>query len=90
MQRIKKDILSNLTPQEDSDNRNTSRDRVTTNFTVITVLICQTGYTSPMIVHSLETFPKKGEIFLVLLENGNLKMTLCGSHSETTNSSGRR
>ena len=47
------EIVSNLIPQDDSDNSNESRDHIITNSTVIPVLICQTGYNSPTIVHSL-------------------------------------
>ena len=54
-----KEIVSDLIPQDDSDNSKKSRDHVITNSTVIPVLICQTGYTSPTIVHSLENFPQK-------------------------------
>ena len=53
------DIVPGLTSQEESYNIDESRDHITTNSTVITVLICQTGYTSPMIVHSLEISPQK-------------------------------
>ena len=48
------DIVSDIITQEDSDNSNNSRYHITTNSTVIPVLICHTGYTSPTIVHSLE------------------------------------
>ena len=86
-----KEIVSELIPQEDSDK---SRDHITTNSTVIPVLICQTGYTSPMIVHSLENFARKKDRYdiknWVRLEKGDLKMTWCGSHSKPDSSSGRR
>ena len=49
-----KEVVPGLIPKEDSDNRNNSRFHITKNYTVIPVLICQTGYTSPTIVHSLE------------------------------------
>ena len=47
------EIVSGLISQDNSDNRNKSRDHKITNSTVAPVLICQTGYTSPTIVHSL-------------------------------------
>ena len=47
------EIVSDLITQANSDNSNESRDHIITNSTVIPVLICQTGYNSPMIVHSL-------------------------------------
>ena len=46
-------ILSDLTPQDDSDKSEESRDHIITNSTVIPVLFYQTGYTRPMIVNSL-------------------------------------
>ena len=49
----------NLIPQSDSYNSDNSRDNITTNSTVIPVLICQNGYTSPIIVHSLKNPPRK-------------------------------
>ena len=55
----RKDIVSDLFPQVDSDNSNKSRDHITTNSTVIPVLICQTGYASPTMVHSLANFARK-------------------------------
>ena len=55
-----KDIVSDLTPQEDSDNIDKTRDPITTNSTVLPVFIYQTGYTRPTTVHYLELFyPKK-------------------------------
>ena len=48
------DRVSDLTTQEDSDSSNNSRGYITTNSTLISVLKYQTGYTSLMIVHSLE------------------------------------
>ena len=51
--------LSNLIPQYDSDNSNDSRNHIITNSTLILVLICQTGYTGPTMVHSLANFPRK-------------------------------
>ena len=75
------EIVSNLVPQEDSDKNDKSRDHIITNSTVLSVLICQTGYTSPTIVHSLANFPGKriGTIRKILrqLEKVNLKMTWC-------------
>ena len=53
------DIVSDVIPQEDSENSNKPRDHITKNSTVIPVLICQTGYSSPTIVHSLEISPQK-------------------------------
>ena len=44
-------MVSNLITQDESDNKDKSRDHIITNSTVIPVLICQTGYTIPMIVH---------------------------------------
>ena len=52
-------ILSDLTPQKYSKNINEIRDHITTNSTIIPVLIYQTGYTSPTIVHSLENSVQK-------------------------------
>ena len=54
-----KEIVSDLIPQDESDKSKKSRDHIITNSTVIPVLICQTGYTSPTIVHSLENIPRK-------------------------------
>ena len=54
-----KDIVSNLTPQEDSDKIEKNRYHITTNSTIIPVLIYQTGYTSPMMVYSLANFDRK-------------------------------
>ena len=45
-------IVYELISQEDSDNSNESKDHITTNSTVIPFLTCQSGYTSPTIVHS--------------------------------------
>ena len=53
------EILSDLNPQDESDNSDKSRYHIITNSTFIPVLICQTGYTIPTIVHSLENFPQK-------------------------------
>ena len=53
------ELLSNLVPQDDSYNSNEPRDHIITNAAVIPVLICQTGYTSPMIVHSLTIISRK-------------------------------
>ena len=47
------EIVSDLIHQEESYNRDKSRDHIITKSTVIPVLICQTGYNSPTIVHSL-------------------------------------
>ena len=53
-------IVSDIIPQEDSYNSNKSRDHITTKTTILLMLICQTGYTRPLIVHSLANFaPKK-------------------------------
>ena len=41
------EIVSNLIPQDESDNSEESRDSIMTNSTIIPVLICQTEYTSP-------------------------------------------
>ena len=54
-----KEILSGLIPQDDSDNRNRSRDNIITNSTIISVLIYQTGYNSPTIMHSLANISRK-------------------------------
>ena len=55
-----KEIVSDLIIQADSDNSNKSRDHITKNSTVIPVFICQTGFTSPTIMHSLANpLPKK-------------------------------
>ena len=53
------EIVSDLITQSDSDNSNESRDHIITNSTVIPVLICQPGYNSPTIVHSVAIFPGK-------------------------------
>ena len=53
------EIVSNLIPQANSDNNNKSRDHIITHSTVFTVLICQTGYNSPTIVHSLANVSRK-------------------------------
>ena len=53
------EIVSELITQDNTDNSNESRDQIITKSSVIPVLICQTGYTSPTIVHSLENFPQK-------------------------------
>ena len=52
------EIVSDLIAQADSDNSDKSRDHIITNSTVVPVLICQTGYNSPTIVHSLEKPPQ--------------------------------
>ena len=73
------EILPNLINQENSDNSNDSRDYIIKKSTVIPVLICHTGYTSPTIVHSLEPPPPPKictiRKFWVRLKKGNLKMT---------------
>ena len=83
-----------LIPQADSDNSDESRDHIITNSAVIPVLICQTVYSSPTIVHSLEKkFPEKyryNKNNLARLEKGNLKMTGRGSHYKPVSSSGTR
>ena len=85
------EIVSELIPQEDSDNIDKSRDEINTNFTVIPVLIYQNEYTSPTIVHSLENFTRKKDRYdktiWVRLEIGDMKMTWFGSHSNPTSSS---
>ena len=53
------EIVSVLISQADSDNSNDSRDHIITNSTVIPVSICQNGYNSPTIVHSLEKLSRK-------------------------------
>ena len=53
------EIVSDLIPQADSDNNDESRDHIITKSTVIPVLICQTGYNSPTIVHSLAKISRK-------------------------------
>ena len=53
------EIVYNLIFQDDSDNSNKSRYLITTKSTVISVSICQTGYTSPMIVNSFAFPPGK-------------------------------
>ena len=53
------EILSDLIPQADSDNNDESRDHIITDSTVIPVLIYQTRYNTPTIVHFLEKFPWK-------------------------------
>ena len=53
------EIVSNLIPEAKSDNNDKSRYHITTNSTVIPVLICKTGYNSPTIVHSLAIFSQK-------------------------------
>ena len=53
------EIVSDLIPQAKSDNNYDSKDHIITNSTVIPVLICQTGYNIPTIVHSLATFSLK-------------------------------
>ena len=51
--------VSDPITQEKSDKINESRDHIITISTVIPLLICQTGYTSPTIVHSLANLPRK-------------------------------
>ena len=53
------EIISYLISKSDSYNNNKSRDHIIKNSTVIPVLICQTGYNIPTIVHSLAKFPRK-------------------------------
>ena len=53
------EISSDLIPQSDSYNNDESRDHINTNSTVIPVIICQTGYNSPTIVHSLANYSRK-------------------------------
>ena len=53
------EIVSELIPQDESDKIYKSKNCIITNSTVIPVLICHTGYTSPTIVHSLVNFPRK-------------------------------
>ena len=54
------EIVSYLIPQEEEYNTDKSRNQKIKNSTVVIVLIYQTGYTSPTIVHSLaKVFPKK-------------------------------
>ena len=53
------EIVSDLIPQADSDNNDESKDHIITNSTVILVLICQTGYNSTTIVHSLANISRK-------------------------------
>ena len=53
------EILSDLSPQVDSEISDESRYHITTNYTVIPVLSCQTGYTIPTIVRSLPKSPRK-------------------------------
>ena len=53
------EIVSDLIPQEDLYNIEESRDNIITNFTVIPVLICKAGYTTPTVVYSLNFLPKK-------------------------------
>ena len=88
------EIVSDLIPQYDSNNSDESRNHIITNSTVIPVLICQTGYNSLTILHSLEIFPGKRigtiETNWFRLEKGNMKMTCCGSHSEPASSGGIR
>ena len=88
------EILSKLIPQSDSDNNDESRDNKITNSAVIPVLICQTVYSSPTIVHSLANVSRKKYRYnknnLARLEKVNLKMTWCGSHSKPASSGGIR
>ena len=53
------EIVFDLIPQDDLDNNNKSRDQIITNSTVIPVLISQTGYTRPTIVHYLANISQK-------------------------------
>ena len=53
------EMVSDLIPQDNSDNSNNSRDHIIINSTVIPVLICQTGYNSPTIEHSLAKISQK-------------------------------
>ena len=53
------EIVSDLIPQDKSYNSNKSRYQIVTNSTVIPVLIYQTGYNSPTIVHSLAKFSRE-------------------------------
>ena len=73
------EIVSELKLQEDSDNSDDSRYHITNSYTIIKVLIYQTGYTSPTIVHSLTKLPQKKDRWnknnQVQLEKGNLKIT---------------
>ena len=50
------EIVPNLIIQAYSDNNDELRYQIITNSTVVPVLICQTGYNSPTIVHSLAIF----------------------------------
>ena len=52
-------IFSDLIPQDDSDNNDKSRDNIIKYSTFISLLICQTGYNSYTIVHSLGKNPRK-------------------------------
>ena len=88
------DMVSELISQAESDNNNYSMDHIITNSTVIKVLICQTRYNSPTIVHSLENLSQKKDWYnkkiWVRLEKGNHKMMLCGLHYNPDSSGGRR
>ena len=53
------EVLSNLITQDESDNSDDSRGHIITNSAVVLVLICQTGYTSYTIVHSLTKISRK-------------------------------
>ena len=53
------EIVSDLISQDDSDNIYKSRDHIIKNSTFISLLICQTGYNSYTIVHSLGKIPRK-------------------------------
>ena len=52
-------VVFDLTPEEDSNISEKTRNHITTNSTDVTVLIYQTGYNSPMIVHYLVNFSLK-------------------------------
>ena len=52
-------IVSGHIPQDNSENSYKSIDHIIVKSSVIPILICQTGYTSPTIVHSLENSPQK-------------------------------
>ena len=55
------EIVSKLISLEEYYNNNESRDHIITNSTIIPVIICQTWYTSPTIVRSLENISQKND-----------------------------
>ena len=88
------EIVSDLIPQSNSDHNNESRDHIIKKSTVLPKRICEIGYNSFTIMHFLEKISQEKDRYnktvWVQLENGNIKITGCGSHSKSASSGGRR